>query len=304
MKISDYFSWKQPIKIGKEIGIEVEVESNNELPTIINGFPEWLAKNDGSLRGPFNKEYVTNGVLSISEYKKCIDGLYEALEIPKINDSRRCGVHIHLNVREYEIEKVFNIITIYLMLENLLIKWAGKNREGNLFCLRAKDAEYLVYKLIDDKKRGVFKDTLVYEDFKYASINVSTISKFGSLEFRALETPQDKNKIIKWIKILLSVKNYALNVNDIEKEFYKLSKNGIASYIENIFDSVIAKELIKIPNYNELVIDSVREAQPIGYTKLGNIEIPVKKKIKSIDDIERFVFRRVEVPVEPIAFNR
>lgn len=303
MKISDYFSWKNIVKTGKEIGIEVEVESDNELPTIIPNFPEWLTKTDGSLRGLFNKEYVTNAPVSVLEYKKYIDALYTELEKPKINDSRRCGVHIHINIRDYEIEKVFNIITLYLMLENLLIAWVGKSREGNLFCLRAKDAEYLVYKLIEDKTIGVFKNTLLYQDFKYASINVATISKFGSLEFRALETPQDKNKILKWIKIILCIKNYALKVDDVEKEFYKLSKEGIRNYLESIFDNSIVKELIKIPNYNELVIDSVREAQPLGYTKLGNIEVPIKKKISKVNEDFINNLIRNAAPV-PIAFNR
>lgn len=283
MKISDCFQWKNKVTPGKEIGIEVEVESDNELPNIIPDFTGWVAKNDGSLRGAFNKEYVTSSTISTAEYKKYIDALYQTLEIPKINDSRRCGVHIHLNVRDYEIEKVFNIITIYLMLEDLLVAWVGKSREGNLFCLRARDAEYLVYKLISDKEHGNFNHTLNYQDFKYASINISTIRKFGSLEFRALETPQDKNKIIKWIKILLTIENYALTITNIEKEFRKLSKDGIDSYIKNIFDSTLAKELLKIPNYYELVMRSVREAQPLGYTKLGIIDIERVKKIKTFN---------------------
>ncbi len=65
----------------------------------------------------------------------------------QIEDSGRAGVHVHVNCQELNIIQLYNFITLYLIFEDSLVKWCGPDRVGNLFCLRAKDAEWLLFNL-------------------------------------------------------------------------------------------------------------------------------------------------------------
>src|SRR5574341_1811147 len=105
MKIMEWFKYPNDLGIHQEIGIEVETEGNF-LPNVV---PSWNIKHDGSLRGN-SKEYVLKAPCSRIKAKEKLDLLYDALKVNGIDDSKRCGVHIHLNVRNNTIEETFNIV--------------------------------------------------------------------------------------------------------------------------------------------------------------------------------------------------
>lgn len=196
---------KVPVK--GHLGLEIEVESNNSLPTI-NNF-HWTTKDEGSLRN-FGLEYVTNGAVdSGKDYITIINQLTQELNKSiylVIKDSDRTSVHVHKNVTEFTTTKVWVAITAYWLFENLLFKYCGPLREGNSFCLRLKDAEgllsYAERDLETSKYDIPFSTFRRDEQIRYAGINLSAIPKFGSIEFRGMRGTIDTDEISCWSQSL------------------------------------------------------------------------------------------------------
>ena len=236
----------------------------------------WAKHSDGSLRGS-NAEFVMKSPQNRKDISRYINYLKNALERNGINilDSDRTGVHIHLNVQDWEITSILNFMILYLMLEIPLVKWCGENRSGNMFCLRSIDASHLVLMLNSVFEKGDIQ-YITTDSYRYSSINPAALRKYGSLEFRAMRTPTDLSRINTWIKILLKIKDASLSFRSTSDMIDGLSQNGIRPFIRSIFGYTLYKELID--NYEgdveEDVLESVRLIQPIAYSEF--IETPKK----------------------------
>ena len=198
--IGTFFGHSQ---IEGEVGVEIEIESDNELPSQESLPRYWIKAHDGSLRGEHNGEYVLKTPKKEADAYKAVD--YLSRKLPVINDSVRAGVHVHINVRELSFLQIWTFISCYYILENLLTDWCGEGRQGNHFCLRVIDADVVLQRLVC----AIHRDDphlLDRDSIRYAALNLNALSKFGSLEFRQLRTPLDFGVIKTWISILLSIK--------------------------------------------------------------------------------------------------
>jgi hypothetical protein len=98
----------------------------------------------------------------------------------KADDSVRAGVHVHVNVQSLNIVELYNYMTLYLILEELLVKYCGPTRVGNLFCLRSCDADFLIDRIKWAVRNKRFRN-LVDDNLRYASMNVKALGNYGSL---------------------------------------------------------------------------------------------------------------------------
>ncbi len=200
VSVGNFFGRPQ---IEGEVGVEIEVESDNPLPSQENLPRHWVLMHDGSLRGQFNGEYIFRRPKKEAEAYKAID--YLSRKLPVIDDSVRAGVHVHINVRELSFLQLWTFVSCYYILENLLTDWCGEGRQGNHFCLRASDADVVLQRLV----RAIHLNEpsiLDSDSIRYAALNFNALRKFGSLEFRQLRTPLDLSVIKTWISILLNIK--------------------------------------------------------------------------------------------------
>ena len=261
MKIHEAFDvrrWKD-----KDIGIEIEIEGRN-LKHPIDKY--WTTHNDGSLRGPA-VEYVLKAPVHRINTKNRLKSLQIELDEfgSVLQPSDRCGVHIHVNCQDLTTRQVINFATIYLILEDLLVKMCGEERVGNLFCLRASDADRIISGLRICKQQ----DSMNYmqsNQFRYASINLAAISKFGSVEFRALPTPKNFLLIQRWINILLSIKDYSLNFQDTFNIIENISFEGPEGFINAVLGENAL--LIDRRNQNSLITEGIRRVQEISYARV------------------------------------
>ena len=214
MKVYTQLGLRQPI--GGEIGIEVEVEGDN-LPTrwAARAVP-WRIVADGSLRGE-SREFVLRDPVPRDRYRQCLGVLRNQLENHEsvIVPSNRCGVHVHINCQELEVSDVISFITTYLCLEEVLVKWCGEDRVGNLFCLRTSDAPGLIGWVKRLAATG-HVGHLATDRIRYGSINLKALSTYGSLEFRAMRSDLTPGVIEKWIEMLLAVKDYSIGKNPVD----------------------------------------------------------------------------------------
>lgn len=273
--IADFFG-VSAVKDGREVGIEIEMEGE-ALPT--SSPPTgWKAEADGSLRGnscemvfrrPEPRQEIRGRLSALSSYMKKIG--------TRLAETDRCGVHIHVNVQEFSMQQTFNFILLYLLFEEVLVHYCGETREGNLFCLRAKDASHLIQQLRICKAKGRL-DLIANDTFRYASINMAALSKYGSLEFRALKTPDDIMEIEDWANMMLALKDYSIKIGDAREIVEGFSMTGEKAFLRRVFGSALAKKL-QCDGYEAMLRDGARRIQDICYTKSAEYK-PEPKKVR------------------------
>lgn len=249
-----------------EIGIEIEVEGK-DLPNH-DDMPVkkvWRVEVDPSLRGE-SREYVLDKPVNREDVMSSLEVLKQAYKNckSKIFDTYRAGIHIHVNVQDMTPKHLMNFIFLYLMYEEALVDFCDKTRRGNHFCLRCTDATYLADKIAQAVSSGDLK-VLNDEDIRYASINLMSLFKFGSVEFRALETTSDWKKVENWTKLLLCLKDAASTFNDPTEIIGQFSSNGFDGFSRTIFKEMfpIMQKLITEQN----LYNGIRNIQFAAYSR-------------------------------------
>lgn len=249
-------------QITGEVGIEIELEGT-PLPTTVRAAKDtpnyWRVETDGSLRGEA-REYVLDNPIHRNEINPALSQLYTALKKATLEDSGRAGVHVHINVRDLTFVQMYNFVMLYLVFEKVLVKFCGESREGNLFCLRSVDAEYLLYLLIKVIRNGSVGD-LGTNEIRYASINLTALRKYGSLEFRAMRSPVEQEVIEDWAGVLLQLKDSALTFTQPEELLIGVSEMGGYDFARRHLGDYI--RLFPDTNWNKEVMDGLRLIQPI-----------------------------------------
>ena len=276
-----YEFFRPRIQTGKEIGIEIEMEGRNLL-TDLEKF--WIVHGDNSLRGDrpaAASEYVLKEPVPRAKTLQRLT--YLQTELAKSNStlrpSDRCGVHVHVNCQDLDFKKVMNFATLYLIFEELLVKWCGEQREGNLFCLRASDADYIIQGMCECMASGDMSP-VQSNHYRYAAMNLGALRKFGSVEFRAMGTPKKFSKIERWIKLLLKVKDASQGYQEPYNIIEDMSAQGGQLYVRNVFQE-LSKHLVH-DNVNKMCMDGVRRVQQVVYTPL---QTKKKKKGTPIRDV-------------------
>jgi hypothetical protein len=182
--------------------------------------------------------------------------------VAKCKPSDNCGVHIHINVQEMTLPELMNFMMLYLVFEDLMVKWCGDDREGNFFCLRSKDAEGLVEALIDLKQHWNLQD-IISDDLRYASMNIVALIKFGSLEFRAMRTPKDIREIAVWVDLLTTLKDQSKNFRYPHEILEGFSADGVTEFVNSIFGD--RANLLDFPDVLPHLMDGIRVIQDISY---------------------------------------
>ena len=264
MKFYEILGLNTPLK--GDVGIEIEAEtlSDEVFPQRTDALREfWRAEADGSLRGN-SIEYVFKKPFSLKESKKALLVLREALDSRNIviEDSIRAGVHVHVNCQDMTCEQVLRFIAIYYSLENILVKWCGKNRTNNLFCLRNMDAEGAIMRVANSLRGPEWASGLVSNNIRYASLNASSLMKYGSLEFRALRTENDFTKTYKWAELLVHLKNKSLEFSSVEEVLEQFSMQGPRGWAEDILGDFY-EEVSNYENFEKEVWVGIRYAQDL-----------------------------------------
>lgn len=260
-----------PIWVDGDIGIEIEVEGE-DLPNNRNLFNTiWFQHEDGSLRGEESAEYVLQRPVMVSEVRDVIEVLNKKFASKKsVNyNSYRAGTHIHVNVQHLTVKQLVNYLTLSLIFENVLVEWCGPTRVGNHFCLRTCDAEYGLNYI-----KGAIKDGYIEgfhdDSIRYSAINVSSIPKHGSLEFRSLDSTISVDRIVTWVEVLVKIREEAKSYNNPLEIIKGISHDGYENFMRKVFGE----------HYNAFVVDDlgrklrqgVVHAQEIAYCRKWNME--------------------------------
>ena len=111
-------------------GIRVEVESYNHT----DHTDHWKLVTDSSLSGNNTFELVSpilHGEQGLEELEKVCWVL--DLCNAKVNDS--CGLHVHMDAAEFDLQTWKNLVITYKRLENVIDHFMPRSRRNNTFCL-------------------------------------------------------------------------------------------------------------------------------------------------------------------------
>lgn len=244
------------------VGIEIEMET----PKALHDNPDnerWRMEHDGSLRG-HGYEFVFRKPLKPRIAEQVVKVFFNKLPL-KVLNTGRAGVHAHINVSDLTIKQMVNMATLYLITEDLLTNWCGEFRKGNLFCLRMRDAEFIV----DQFNRALEDEDLGHlhtDKIRYASLNFKALPQYGSLEFRACPSDGNPETVNQWIRFLMKLKDAARNIDNPIQIIADVSHQSPEVYIKELF----GEEFDALPMYagwEDDMLDAVRRTQVFVYSK-------------------------------------
>lgn len=285
-----------------EVGIEIEMEGRGLIHGAVGN---WLFHNDGSLRGEENAEYVLSQPISRAGVPGQLSHLFKTLKDggAKIRrDSPNTSVHVHLNVQEWSIKKVYTFICVWFIFESLLLDWCGEERVGNLFCLRGSDAEVSLQRLASAVRYSRYNTIGDQEGLRYAALNYAALAKFGSLEFRSLAGVYDEDTINLWVRILLSLKDFASNYDSPPEIIQEYSRSGAEEFLHQALPGDLWKSV-----YNKSFKDQMQQGMRLiqGVAYCVNWEKDgVKKKVGPDDELlDEIELDNLQQGVNPIQID-
>lgn len=210
------------------VGIEIEMELRTPIPQapLLNELTKgWTIKGDGSLRN-HGYEFVSeptaikNLPTLLGDWDKVLSS---SMLTDRIEDCPRASVHVHVNVRDYTYNQLMNILVAYTLLEGVLVAYCGKYRFGNLFALRIPEASSNFRSVLSRvKEYAPFK---MNSDHRYGALNLCSVGRFGTIEFRSLGSVYDPAAIDLWVSGLHYMCQHAAT-------HYKKPPDVYARYVE------------------------------------------------------------------------
>jgi hypothetical protein len=201
-------------------GIEVEVEN---VPNPVDSLNYWKLTHDNSLRN-HGYEYVSRP-LRANQIEGAIQELTESLP-PDHTFSERTSCHVHMNVRDLTISEIYNLIIIYMVVENVLFKWVGHERDENIFCLPLNETKF--YQQIEWFQNNI-RETIRNWN-KYTALNLLPIQDKGTIEFRHMYGNLNPEILLNWINLLCCIKDTAKRWNTSKLETYIKNLNTNSEY--------------------------------------------------------------------------
>ena len=252
-----------PTVMGNKFGLEIEMEGMY-LPPYSTDI--WNRIGDGSLRGNAC-EYLFREPQNPTALQAAVEDLIRILKVDgRFAISDRCGIHIHTNVQNLRLNHMFNMLVLYFIVENILIERFSPERKGNLFCLQGMEAEGVIDWISHGMINGL--DNILRDSdpllLKYAALNISSLNRFGTLEFRAMSTPSHPDglmKIIPLVKIFSQLKSSARDYTLPRQIIEEISSIGPKEFFAKHYSLLEGK----VDDLENKIFEGVRLVQEIAY---------------------------------------
>lgn len=215
-------SMHRPPSIFSERFVGIEIEMEGVAKDNPQGLDLFERKGDGSLRNN-GIEYVSWPLRGYSIER----ALYALKKIYSYDESlhftHRCSIHVHVNVRDMEMERWSAMILGYLCVEELFFSLVDPLRRGNVFCAPLIEADIRTLE-------SLAKTDYHEQAAKYFAFNYGTVSSYGTVEFRHLQGTKNEAELSRWISVCQRFVDY-FNVVNVPI-FYKtvLGLNTASNY--------------------------------------------------------------------------
>jgi hypothetical protein len=217
------------------IGVEVELEGRPD-DQLRNPPNLWRIVHDGSLRN--GAEFIFNEPLKGRAIIDALSSLQRFIDSDgSFHASARCGIHVHLDIRDMSTKQLVNFLMVYILMEKITFSYVDMSRLKNPYCrpLCNSTFKHILHKLNsleDDSDTNVSKLLAIADSNaeKYAALNIRPITSFGSVEFRMHEGSTNIMRLAEWINIIL-----ALKVASLRYSIYDLMNMSDSDAIAAVF---------------------------------------------------------------------
>lgn len=233
-----------------KVGIEIEFQNWNG----INGTSYWNNHPDGSLRNN-GQEFVTRGGLIGEEIEAALEEFANVAEEHSWEEGTPyAGIHIHVDCTDFDLEQghLATFTSLYMLVEHALFAFAGEWRRSCGFCEAFEDSDadfHHLSRALFDKEGSALRAVLQGDRLqKYSALNLLSLNKYGTVEFRALPTTFDIERIKDWINFILQLKKAAMAMDITTSLIAQFSKEGPAAFLARVMEGMWPKML---PYFNE-----------------------------------------------------
>lgn len=158
--------------------------------------------------------------------------------------SNRAGIHVHIDVQTLTIPELLNVLATYTLVEPALFRWIGEGRHDSLFCKAWTDdsvteelEQYIQHLNMIERDGG---GALWRMHTRYTALNLESIRKYGTIEFRQMRSTLDPDRMIKWCNIIQVMRSWAV-ANPLTRE--RVSEFNSATILREVFGPTLGNEL-------------------------------------------------------------
>lgn len=167
-------------------------------------------------------------------YVRQITEICDVLEKAEAKINEQCGLHVHIDARDYNYNDLHKLVKIYAAIEPTLFAMTPSNRHNSAYAIKCGDKLEKAIKNersahIELKQRVVsaiygVADSIYREDKRgagpgtgrYYALNLHSWFYRGTIECRLLDGTLDKKEIIDWGVLWANILDFALQTSDDE----------------------------------------------------------------------------------------
>lgn len=225
------------------IGVEIELEnvSHESLERWDDlGTPRWNYHEDPMLRNS-GREFTTSDGLFGQDLLEAVNEFFKFADHEEWVISDRTGIHIHLDVSDLELCTTFKtFMCLYLIMEKPLFSFVGDDRRNNIHCLPWFKAQGNLEKLArlfnDEISDATFKQEIhSMEMERYSALNLASLEKYCTVEFRHMKTTLSREKIVSWINLIMAIKSFSKDYTGKPEDLISWAKKNIWTLGTTVF---------------------------------------------------------------------
>ncbi|SHJ20860.1 Putative amidoligase enzyme [Cruoricaptor ignavus] len=185
------------------VGINIQFEGYNHLTR-----DHWKIVTDSSIRGGNGNEIVSpvlRGTDGLEQIKK----VCQALNRAKAKVNKSCGFHLHIGVNDFLPENFKSLCKSFVNLEGEFDKIQPVSRRGNnnQYCRNLSSVGDNIKRRIQNT--GSFEGIRRLFLSRYFKLNLQSVLRYGTVEFRHHSGTTTYSKIKNWILICMRLVDYA-----------------------------------------------------------------------------------------------
>jgi Putative amidoligase enzyme len=261
------------------IGLECEYEGVKDTTLPKHSFADfWTQHEEGSLKDSGAEYVFTTPLFGVDAYNAA-EWLVAHAKDCRWKCTKRTGIHVHLDVRDLEVSQLAGMTILYAALEPLLYHWVGDGRDASHFCIplyRADEALLgacsIVRSALQDEKDDSHTALGLAEEYqRYAGFNLQALHKFGSVEFRQLQTTHDFVRIVDWVNMLMSLKATAFKLPQSDGAVVRMiQRMGVQNLLTYVFPGDIAAKLYTPKSEEEFFTRGLPSSRDVAVHGCGN----------------------------------
>lgn len=187
----------------------------------------WKIVSDASVRnnqGNHGAELVSPP-LTATEMKAQLEIVCRVLNQMGMSVNKTCGIHIHHDARDFDINVFKNLYAMYIRFETALDTLLPESRraDNNQYCRGFHNNQASLFNSIRQARN--VNDILNLFGSRYMKLNIQSYQRHGTVEFRQHSGSIDFTKIWNWAVLTSSMIQTAMTSNvSIPKDISKMSE--------------------------------------------------------------------------------